>query len=65
VKSSENELTLIEEHALLAGLHLEEALIAATAMEAGEVLATSNFRHFRVIHRLESKAFHPSARSSR
>lgn len=60
----EKALTLIQEHAHADGLHLTDALIAATAIEAGEVLATSNVRHFRVIHSLEVRAFHPSARGS-
>jgi predicted nucleic acid-binding protein len=60
----EKALTLIQEHAHADGLHLTDALIAATAIEAGEGLATSNVRYFRVIHSLEVKAFHPSARGS-
>ena len=50
---------LIEEHALAHGLQMPDALIAATAIEAGEVLATANLRHFRPIRRLASKPFHP------
>jgi predicted nucleic acid-binding protein len=50
---------LIEEHALSSGLQLADALIAATALDAGEVLATGNARHFRAIRRLELKAFRP------
>ena len=53
-------LALIEEHALAAGLQIPDALIAATAIDAGEVLATSNVRHFRSIRSLEVKAFRPS-----
>lgn len=52
---------LIEEHALSSGLHLEDALIAATAREAGETLATGNLRHFRPISNLELKPFRPRA----
>jgi predicted nucleic acid-binding protein len=54
---------LIEEHTLSCGLHMEDALIAATARECGETLATANVRHFRHIANLELKPFRP--RSSR
>jgi predicted nucleic acid-binding protein len=50
---------LIEEHALSDGLRLVDTLIAATAIEAGEVLATANARHFRAVRSLEVKAFRP------
>ena len=50
---------LIEEHTLAHGLQMPGALIAATAIEAGEVLATANRRHFRPIRRLALKPFHP------
>ena len=53
---------LIEEHALSGGLQLADALIAATAIDAGEVLATANTRHFRAIRKLEIKAFRPRHR---
>ncbi len=49
--------TLTEEHALKDGLQVADALIAATARETGEVLATGNVRHFRPIAGLELKAF--------
>jgi predicted nucleic acid-binding protein len=52
-------VALIEEHALASGMQLVDALIAATALDAGEVLATANARHFRVVRRLEVKAFRP------
>ncbi|SRR5260221_519709 len=48
---------LIEENTLAHGL--QDALIAATAIEAGEVLATANLRDFRPIRRLALKPFHP------
>jgi predicted nucleic acid-binding protein len=51
--------TLIEEHALSNGLELADALIAATAREAGQTLATGNVRHFRSIPRLHLKHFRP------
>ncbi len=52
---------LIEEHALTCGLRLNDALIAATAREAGETLATGNIRHFRPIANLDLKPFRPRA----
>jgi predicted nucleic acid-binding protein len=55
-------LALIEEHALSTGLHLEDALIAATAIENGEALISANDRHFRAIRRLELKTFRPRRR---
>jgi predicted nucleic acid-binding protein len=56
---------LIEAHALSHGLRLEDALIAATAIDGGEVLATSNVRHFHAIRGLEVKAFRPHAHRPR
>jgi predicted nucleic acid-binding protein len=50
---------LIEEYALAHGLQLADALIAATALDAGEELATGNARHFRAIRKLEIKTFRP------
>jgi predicted nucleic acid-binding protein len=50
---------LIEEHALSSGLRLEDAMIAATAREAGETLATGNVKHFRHIANLDIKPFRP------
>lgn len=50
---------LIEEHTLAHGLHMPDALIAATATEAGEALATADVRHFRPIRRLALQPFHP------
>jgi predicted nucleic acid-binding protein len=53
---------LIEEHATSHGLRIVDALIAATAREAGETLATGNFRHFRAIANLDVKPFRPRSR---
>jgi predicted nucleic acid-binding protein len=54
-------LTLMEEHSLSDGLQVADALIAATARESASILATGNVRHFRVIPRLELKAFRPAS----
>lgn len=48
---------LIADHALAHGLRVEDALIAATALDSGEALATGNVRHFRPIRRLAITAF--------
>jgi predicted nucleic acid-binding protein len=50
---------LIDEYALSMGLRLEDALIAATAIQAGETLATANSKHFSPIRGLEIRAFRP------
>jgi predicted nucleic acid-binding protein len=52
---------LIEEHALASGLQIPDALIAATALERGEVLATANARHFRAFTKLQLKVLRPAA----
>lgn len=54
---------LIEEHELSDGLDITDALIAATARETGETLATANYRHFRKIPDLMVHRFHPSRRA--
>jgi len=54
--------SLMEEHAMGAGLQVADALIAATAREAGSALATGNVRHFHVIPGLELRTFRPAAR---
>ena len=51
--------TFIEDHALATGIELADALIAATARETGQTLATGNVRHFRSIPRLHLKHFRP------
>jgi len=52
--------SLAEEHARASGLRVADALIAATARERGEILATGNARHFRSIAGLELKVFRPA-----
>lgn len=54
---------LIESHCLSDGLDIPDALIAATACERGETLATANHRHFRKIPNLSLHRFRPSRRS--
>ena len=54
--------SLMEAHALKSGLQVADALIAATARETGEILATGDVRHFRPIAGLRLKAFRPNAR---
>jgi predicted nucleic acid-binding protein len=51
---------LIEDHRLVDGLGVTNAVIAATAREAGETLATGNVPHFRGIPNLALKSFRPS-----
>src|SRR5689334_21983929 len=53
---------LVEEHARTAGLQLADALIAATALERGEFLATANARHFRCVPKLRFTVLRPAAR---
>ena len=50
---------LLELHARRAGLRVVDALIAATALEAGTALATANVRHYRPIDGLSVVSFRP------
>jgi predicted nucleic acid-binding protein len=50
--------SLIEEHSLNSGLQVADALIAATALGAGDVLVTANVKHFRPIRSLQLMGFH-------
>lgn len=50
---------LIEEHSLTHGIQLADALIAATAIDAGLALCTGNAKHFRPIRGLSPVAFRP------
>jgi predicted nucleic acid-binding protein len=52
---------LVEEHAPAAGLQVADALIAATALERGELLATANARHFRSLSKLRLRVLRPAA----
>ncbi len=49
----------IEEYALKHGIQMADALIAATAMENGSKLCTSNYKHFKCIEDLSLKTFKP------
>ena len=53
--------SLMEAHALKSGLQVADALIAATARETGEIVATGNVRHFRPIAGLRLKTFRPDS----
>jgi predicted nucleic acid-binding protein len=52
-------VTLVERHALADGLRVADALIAATALVDGDILATTNQRHFRPIAGLTVNLFKP------
>jgi predicted nucleic acid-binding protein len=58
---SRHAIRLLELHALRAGLRVVDALIAATALEAGAPLATANVRHYRVIAGLSLLRFRPGS----
>jgi predicted nucleic acid-binding protein len=52
-------MQLIEAHAARDGLRVIDALIAATALQFGSVLATANVKHYRAIPRLGLSPFKP------
>ena len=58
---SRRAIRLLELHALRAGLRVVDALIAATALEAGAALATANLRHYRAITGLSVVRFRPGS----
>jgi predicted nucleic acid-binding protein len=53
---------LIEDYALSDGMQVADALIAATALQSGDVLATANIRHFRRVRGIQLKTFRPASR---
>jgi hypothetical protein len=48
---------LVENYTVGHGLKVADALVAATALEAGLTLATGNVRHFRAIPQIELRSF--------
>ena len=54
---SRRAMSLIDSHALAAGLRLADALIAATALEHRLRLLTGNTRHFSAIESLDIETF--------
>ncbi|MCG3196258.1 MAG: type II toxin-antitoxin system VapC family toxin [Candidatus Omnitrophica bacterium] len=50
-------LVYVEEYALKSGLHVADALVAATAVERQAILCSGNLRHYRAISELEVKGF--------
>lgn len=52
----------IEEYTMSHALELADALIAATAVEYSETLATANVKHFRCVKELDLKPFRPANR---
>lgn len=55
----ERAMALIDAYALSGGLHLADALIAATALEHGFTLLTANAKHFSAIDGLRLERFEP------
>ena len=51
---------LIESHAHASGLQIADSLIAATALEWGQVLVTANIRHFTRLPGLLLRTFRPA-----
>ncbi|MFT5086473.1 MAG: putative nucleic acid-binding protein [Candidatus Latescibacterota bacterium] len=49
----------VEQYALSHGLRAADAIIAATAAEANQVLCSSNAKHFKPIRDLKLKVFRP------
>ena len=49
----------IEEYILSSGLRSGDAIIAATAVENGLKLVSSNSKHFKVVKELQVKIFNP------
>jgi predicted nucleic acid-binding protein len=49
----------IEEYSLSHGISADDALIAATAIENNQILVSGNLKHYKPIHELKFKRFHP------
>lgn len=56
---SSNAVRILERFVLAHGIDVSDAIIAATALERHEPLATANQKHFRFIPGLELKVFWP------
>jgi predicted nucleic acid-binding protein len=52
-------LGYVEAYSLASSVNMADALIAATAIEAGEPILTGNDKHYRAIDQLEIKRFRP------
>lgn len=52
-------LIYVEEYALSANMRAGDAIIAATAVENGLCLSSSNAKHFKCVKELELKPFKP------
>jgi hypothetical protein len=52
---------LVEQYSLAHGIQVADALIAATAIEAGEPLCSANVKHFRPVRGLDLVAFRNTA----
>jgi len=50
----------IEDYALAYGIRAGDAIIAATAIENGMTLHSSNEKHFKMIQGLDLQVFHPA-----
>lgn len=49
----------MEEYSLSITMSMADALIAATAIEANEILMTGNEKHYKAVRELEIKRFRP------
>jgi predicted nucleic acid-binding protein len=56
-------LVYVEEYGISNGMRAGDAIVAATAIENGMMLATGNFKHFRTVKDLDLKIFQRSAAS--
>lgn len=52
-------LVYIEEYGVSSGMRAGDAIVAATAIENGMMLATGNLKHFRPVKDLDLKIFRP------
>jgi hypothetical protein len=50
---------LVEEHALSHNMQMADALIASSALTAGETLVTANDKHYKHLHDLDIRVFRP------